>query len=129
GYAIKAGARYAVVHGQTCTIPPNSCTVTISQIAAVIKSAGSALPDDGVTVTFTSASGAATTCVLRDCIANYGASAWPGGADNAPGEIVKISAVFPFRSAMAVFWPGVGVTRAAPGVVNFGADARETIQY
>src|SRR5690242_12175556 len=54
-YAVKTGVRYAVVHGQDCAIAPNNCTVTISQIASVIKSSGVTLPDNLVTLTFTTA--------------------------------------------------------------------------
>lgn len=128
-YAVKEGGRYAVVHGQTCTIPPNSCTVTIGAIATTIRSMGRALPDDAVTLTFTPSVGAGTTCLMRDCIANYTTAAWPAGAANAPGENVKISAVYPFRSAMAMFWPGMGSFRGSPATVNFAAVSRESIQY
>lgn len=128
-YAVKEGGRYAVVHGQTCTIPPNSCTVTISAIATTIQSMGQALPGDAVTLTFTPSVGTATTCLMRDCIANYTTGAWPAGAANAPGENVRISAVYPFRSAMVMFWPGTAPLRGSPAVVNFGAVSRESIQY
>src|SRR5450759_1638116 len=74
-YAVKAGVRYAVVHGQDCAEAPNACTVTISQIASTISSAGVGLPADLVTLTFTDAKGSATTCLLSDCIANYNLSA------------------------------------------------------
>ena len=43
-YAVKAGVRYSVVHGQDCATAPNACTVTISQIAGIIRSAGVGLP-------------------------------------------------------------------------------------
>src|SRR5438309_7053681 len=59
-YAVKGGTRYAVVHGQDCGQPPNTCTVTISNIAGVIRSAGVGLPADLVTLTFTDAKGTAT---------------------------------------------------------------------
>ena len=128
-YAIKDGARYAVVHGQSCTIPPNACEVTISKIASQIQSSGSGLEDDKLTLTFTPSSGSAITCLLRDCIDNYATTSWPSGAANAPGDVVNISGVYPFNSAMAMFWPGTSPTMGSPTVVNLQADARESIQY
>jgi len=69
-HAVKEGARYAVVHGQGCAIPPNDCRVNISQISRVIRSAGTGLPANTVTLTFTpatNANGSATvTVLLRD---------------------------------------------------------------
>ena len=128
-HAVKSGARYTIVHGQNCAIAPNNCTVSISQIAGKIKWAGVGLPDDLVTLTFTSANGASTSCLLSNCIANYGAGAWPPAGSNAPGQDVRISGRYEYRSAMLFFWPGAGAaTRTAP-VINLSADSRETIQY
>jgi hypothetical protein len=128
-YAVKGGARYAVVHGQNCSIAPNDCTVTISQIASRIQSNGVGLSSDLVNLTFTDANGNATTCVLSDCIANYTTSAWPPTSANAPGQDIRISGTFRFASAMVMFWPGTGRPLGGPGVINLSADSRESIQY
>jgi hypothetical protein len=128
-YAVKAGVRYSVVHGQDCANAPNACTVTISQIASVISSAGVGLPTDLVTLTFTDAKGVATTCLLSDCLTNYNSSAWPPTSANAPGQNVRISGIFAFRSAMLMFWPGAGRPLGPPGVIGLSADSRESIQY
>ena len=129
GYAVKEGTRYAVVHGQSCTIPPNSCTVTISQIAAAIQSTGPALSPAALTLTFTPSTGSSTICLLQDCVSNYATTAWPAGTANAPGEAVRISASYTFQTAMAMFWPGSLPVNGSPAVITFGADARESIQY
>jgi Flp pilus assembly protein TadG len=128
-YAVKAGVRYSVVHGQDCATAPNACTVTISQIASMIRSAGVGLPADLVTLTFTDANGSATTCLLSDCIANYNSSAWPPASANAPGQDVRISGIFAFRSTMLMFWPGVGRPMGPPGAIGLSADSREAMQY
>src|SRR5438046_1750407 len=90
-YGVKSGVRYAVVHGQTCGTTGNNCMVTIGQIASVIQATGVGLPGDLVTLTFTTASGVATTCVLNDCIASYNSAPWPPSTDNAPGQDLRIS--------------------------------------
>ena len=128
-YAVKAGTRYSVVHGKDCSTAQNTCTVTIGQIAGVVRSAGVGLPPDSVTLTFTDANGTATTCVMSDCIANYNSTAWPPPATNAPGQDVRISGIFPFVSGMAMFWPGAGRPTAMAGAINLSADSRETIQF
>ena len=128
-YAVKGGVRYAVVHGQDCALPPNNCTVTIGQIASVVRTSGVGLPADLVKLRFTDAAGTPTACTLSDCIANYTSSAWPPTVANAPGQDVRISGTFPFRSAMLMFWPGVGGPAARPGVINLSADSREGIQF
>src|ERR1051325_8084823 len=122
-YAVKGGVRYAVVHGQNCSKSPNACTVTISQIASTIRSVGAGLPADSVTLTFTDANSSATTCLLSDCIANYNLAAWPPASANAPGQDIRISGSFEFRSAMLMFWPGAGRALGPPGMVRLSADS------
>jgi len=128
-HGVKGGVRYAVVHGQNCSKPPNTCTVTISQIAGVIRSVGVGLPADFVTLTFMDAKNSATTCLLSDCIANYDLAAWPPSSANAPGQDIRISGTFEFRSAMLMFWPGAGHALGPPGMVRLSADSREGIQF
>jgi len=129
GFAVKSAVRYAVVHGQNCSRPPNSCTVTISQIANRLRRSGPGLPDDSVTLTFTAANGSTTTCLLKNCIANYGTSAWPPSSANAPGQDLRISGVYAFNSTMLMFWPGAGKTIGGKRVVGLSADSRESILY
>src|SRR5205814_10672176 len=38
-YAVREGTRYASVHGADCASSPNACTVTVGQIATVVKRA------------------------------------------------------------------------------------------
>jgi len=127
-YAVKAGARYAVVHGQDCTVSPNNCTVNISQIATVIRRAGVGLDPNRLSVKFTTPAGVATTCTLNNCIANYTSGYWPPSGANSPGRNLKISGTYPFQSAIMMFWPGAGRASAA-GLYTFSAVSRESIQF
>jgi hypothetical protein len=128
-YAVKEGSRYAVVHGQGCSIPPNSCNVTVSQIARMIRTAGVGLPPDSVTLTFKSSGGATITCSLPSCDTAYAVGAWPPATSNAPGQPIEISGVYQFHSAMAMFWPGNPGSSGSPSIVNLAADARESMQF
>lgn len=127
-HAVKAGTRYAIVHGQNCSILPNSCSVSLSQIATVIRTNGTGLPGDTVTLTFTPPSGTATTCTLNNCIANYTTGYWPPNGANSPQSKVTISGVYPFKSAIAMFWPGAGHASSS-GTFNLWANSRENIQF
>jgi len=128
-YAVKTGTRYAVVHGQNCGVGSNSCNVSISQIATVIQSAGFGLPTDTFTLTFTPATGGATSCTLKDCISKQTAGIWPPASDNAVGKKLKISGSFPFQSVLIMFWPGAAKPLAPAGTIYLTADSRESIQY
>jgi len=128
-YAVKEAARYASVHGESCTTAPNSCGVTIGNIATVLKTAGTALIPSQTTVTFTPASGSATTGTLSSLLSNN--TAWPPSSPsgtNSIGQLITISAKIPFRSAMSMFWPGTR-PQGAVGLVYFPASSTERIQF
>jgi len=120
-YAVKEGTRYASVHGQTCSIAPNACTVTVAQVAQTVANASAGLLPGELTLTLTSTAGA-TTCTITNCLANN--STWPPAPGNVPGNDIQIDGVYPFQSAISMFWPGAGAG-VGVGTVNFGASAKE----
>jgi Flp pilus assembly protein TadG len=124
--AVKAGTRYTIVHGQSCAQAPNTCTVTIGQIATQIQAAGPGLMPDQLTLTFTPANGSATTETLTASLAD--ATVWPSSTANLVGMDVAISATYPFSSVISMFWPGA--TSISPfATVNFPAASKEKIQF
>jgi hypothetical protein len=125
-YAVTEGTRYASVHGENCTVLPNTCTATIAQIAAVIQYAGVGLIPNQLSLTFTPGAGSATTCPLQTCL-NIGLR-WPPVNANLPGMDITISASYPFSSAIAMFWPGSGPAIAFP-TFNLPATSKERIQF
>ena len=130
-YMVKEGTRYSIVHGVNCTISPNNCGVTFADAANVMKTAGVGLIASDLTVTFTSAAGSAGTHSLQEWIDSYGGGAWPPTSPtgtNAVGQSVTISAKYPFRSAMAMFWPGTRAVRG-PGLIYLPASSTEKIQF
>jgi Flp pilus assembly protein TadG len=125
-YSVKEGCRYASVHGQNCAIPPNSCSVTIGQVARVIQSAGVGLWSSDFNLTFTDNGGTALTCAINDCLSNT--TTWPPASSNTPGMTVTVSGTYPFRSMIAMFWPGA--SRIGPSAaVNLPAASRERIKF
>jgi hypothetical protein len=106
-YTVKEATRYASVHGANCGVAPNSCSITIGNIATVIQNQGTGLVPANLTVTLTPAMGSATTDTLQNLLSN--ATQWPPASPtgtNAVGQPITISAVYPFQSALAMFWPG-----------------------
>jgi hypothetical protein len=135
-YAVKEGVRYAIVHGSDCSPPlTNTCTTTIAKVAQVIKDAGVGLDtgDSKTLLTFKDGAGGTTTCYLGGatgpCSAQTGT--WPptGGTPpaNQVGEVIEIDILTPFRSAIAMFWPGARGTQV--GAYNLGASSSDRITF
>lgn len=103
-YAVKEGARFAIVNGQNSPTP-----ATYATVCQAIVNAGTGLLPQDLTLTFTSS----TSTVLNNTTGPYLASAcpttsWPGTTGNQPGQPISITATYPFQSAMSMFWPGAG---------------------
>ena len=124
-YAVREGVRYAAVHGKGCA-SPNTCQVTIGQITTVIKAAGAGLPPSTTVVTFTPASGSASSATMTS--QQTSTTVWPPSAANAPGQNIKIKVTYPFRTFLAVFWTGAGGVNDS-GVFNLGASSSAPIQF
>ncbi len=125
-YAVREGTRYATVHGKNCDTP-NTCRVTIGQITTVIKTAGPGLDPDQTTVTFTPASGTATSGTMTSLLTN--STAWPPSTAYTPGQNVQISMVYPFRTILAMFWVGAGRPLDDSQVFHLSASSTEAIQF
>jgi Flp pilus assembly protein TadG len=118
-HAVKEGTRYTIVRGQNSVTP-----ATLSDICRQIVQQGPGLIPDDLTLTFTSLSGA-STYTGNACPG----SVWPAGTiDNQPGQIISISASYPFKSAIALFWPGAGKTDAFPTII-FPTTSSEVMQF
>jgi len=126
GFAVREGARYAAMHGKSCA-SPNTCQVTIGTITGVIKSAGPGLDSSNITLTFTPASGTATS----DTMANLASSTttYPPSAANAAGQAVQISAKYKFRTILAIFWTGAGRPLNDDGTFYLTASSTEPVQF
>jgi Flp pilus assembly protein TadG len=137
-YAVREAARYAMVHGQNCVNAPptvqNDCWVQLGAtrtvggvsfkgVAEVLRDASVGVIPAEATVTFTA--GASTTCVLSSCVSST--SQWPPSGGNGKNDQISITMVAPFRSALAMFWPGAAAVKF--GVANFSAVATERIQF
>jgi hypothetical protein len=119
-HALREGVRFAAVHGNNCAVAPNSCTITIQQVAQRIAFHGAGVvPADLVNVQFIWGEAdqpPGFTCPdLQICLSGGGPAGqwWPGPA---PGGTpisgaffrmpITIRAQYRMRSAIALFWPG-----------------------
>jgi Flp pilus assembly protein TadG len=132
-HAVRQGTRFTAVKGQNCVTSPNSCSVTIARIAQEMQRAGIGLdPAAFSNVTFTAYAGRTIThATLQDCLADT--TSWPttpGSSDPGAttGADLEISVIYPFRTAMSMFWPGAGKASGA-GIFYFPASSRESIQF
>lgn len=112
-------ARYISVRGQDC-----AC-LNLGQIYTQIRQYGTGLDATQLQVTLTSASGSTSCNPLNSCKSS--ATAWPSSADGAVGNNIQITAVYPFKSALIMFWPGVKTVSIA--TVNLNVSSKQTIQY
>ena len=124
-HAVREGARYAAVHGQDCAVAPNTCGKTMAQIAQQVQNSGVGLDAAQFTVTVSINLGATPTSLAVDGPQTLASmlndttnfSAWTfvtnGSNVNAstPGNDVVVSGEMPFRSALAMFWPGAKGTQ------------------
>lgn len=126
-HAVREGTRYAIVHGQNCSQPPNQCQTNVAQVAARIRDAGAGLLPDRLMITMTTVSSTVGPATLNALLSQTG-TIFPSGAGSQPGNNVAITATYPFTSAIAMFWPGGG-----PGsnfaTVNLPASSTDRIQF
>jgi hypothetical protein len=134
-YAVKEGVRYAIVHGENCTQNGNTCAASIATIAQKIQDAGVGVETGTGKTLLTFKSGGVgnppifattDTCYLGDTCPALTAN-WPAFGPNQVGQAIEIDIVTPFRSAIAMFWPGSHPT--AFGAANLGASSVERIQF
>ncbi len=125
-YAVREGTRFAIVKGVNCTAGSNACGVTLGNVAARIRETAIGLDPSLLKVTFSAGATATPTQPLSQWLTD--ATPWPPAGSNAMGTNIQISAVYPFQSAIAMFWPGAGPGQNF-GTFNLPASARETIQF
>jgi Flp pilus assembly protein TadG len=124
-YAVKEGTRYASVHGATCALAPNTCTVTVAQVVQRVLNQSTGLLPGELNLTLTTPGSVQTCNPVSSCQGNN--TNWPPAPDNAQGTNITITGTYPFPSAISMFWPGAGPSTQA-SFVTFGASSTETMQ-
>ena len=135
-HSVRDGVRYASVHGYNCTNNNNTCTVTMRQVAAVIRDAAIGLDPVKTTLNFYTLPAASVTktqtgtqCTL-DTTTNACSTTntFPPPACNTPKAcVVEIDIATPFTSALAMVWPGAKPVSFTTG--SLGATSADAVQY
>ena len=124
-YALKEGTRFTIVHGENCSLAPNSCAQTVGGIAARIRDAGIGLDPSLLRVRMVSLADDTGMQTLNTLLAS--ATAFPTGAGGTSQAPITFTAEYPFQSALSLFWPGAGSVRF--GTFTFPASSRERMQF
>jgi Flp pilus assembly protein TadG len=101
-YAAEMTARYVSVHGATCGTP-NSCTITVGNVASFFASQAMALDTSRVIVKMTDGGGTTTCSPLNNCTST--STQFPNASHNRVGSDITISATYGIKSPLAMFWP------------------------
>jgi Flp pilus assembly protein TadG len=124
-YAVREATRYVSMHGSGCA-SPNSCQITVGNIAQYIQSAGPGI-DPASTLTLTPATGSATSGTITSLSASN--TTWPPSTANTPGNLVTINVKYPFRTVLSIFWPGSGGALNDSQTFYLPATSAATIQF
>jgi Flp pilus assembly protein TadG len=124
-FSLRKATRYAAVHGSGCAAASSSCPVTVGAVAQLILSNATGLSSSQFNVVLQTTNTSRSCTPLNSCLSDT--TAWPPSSDNSVGSDVTISGSYPFRSAIAMFWPGAGSVHAA--TVNLAAKSQEEIVF
>jgi len=137
-HAVKEGTRLAIVNGANCAkLPTCLPTITVGAVAERIRWTGVGLSLDQLEVTLVALEpsvagpvpvGNPVSCnPLSTCLGRV--DMFPPADGNRPKiHSVSIQGVYPFRSAIAMFWPGAGRGMTF-GTFRLPASSVEVIQF
>ena len=124
-FGTQITARYIVMHGRTCTQDGNSCTVTVSDIAAYFARQTIALDPSQTNLTLKSATATRNCSPLNSCTGDT--TQFPSAVDNGVNFDVTVKATYGVTNPLAMFWPGT--TGVGSGNFNLMATSRQRIVF
>lgn len=132
-HAVRDGSRFAIVHGNNCVLYGNTCNVTVADVARRIQYSGVGLVPADMQVRLQS-----NTRTIQGTLAELLAdnTPWPTYANGVVpvddgahvGQPITVTGIYPFRSALVMFWPGVSGGGIIPAV-NLPAISRQYIEF
>ncbi len=124
-YAVDETARYAALHGATCSANGNSCTVSRATVATYFETQAIALNPSSTTMKLTDSSGTITCNPVSSCPS--GSSQFPAASHNSLGSNITVSATYALTNPIAMFWPGSGIVNS--GSFTVGATSTQGILF
>lgn len=123
----KEATRFAMVHGRNCELLAGCVAFsTKDELAKRIRYHGVGLLPAELQVTVLTSGGTSYTSTLSAMLGDT--SLWAPYPNNQVGLDVTVTVRYPFRSALAMLWPG-GRAVNPFGTFNLGANSREVIQF
>lgn len=125
-YAVKATGAYLALHGSDCA-SPNTCSVTIANLATVMKANAIGVPFTALQMTFNAVSSSnhstvtnTVSCLLTNTATpasgcDQNTTTWLPSGVNTPGSEFEIQAAFLWSPAIGMVAPGSGAS------VTFGS--------
>lgn len=126
-YAVEQTARYAALHGSTCSSGSNTCTIARSDVATFFQKQAMALDASVTTMVINDGSGEVTCTPVSSCPSST--SRFPSVGHNSPvtPDLVTIKATYALVNPIFMFWPGGGAVHAARFTV--GATSTEQVIF
>jgi Flp pilus assembly protein TadG len=121
--AVKVTARTAAVRGSDCAAL--ACAMTVGEITQMLSTKGIGLLSDSLNVSLTDANGSIVCHPVSTCTSST--TVWPRSGGNSTGQVIAISASYPFNSAISMFVPGKGGSTFEPQM--FTAISQQVIDY
>jgi len=120
-YAVDQTARYAALHGDTCSAGSNNCTITRADVATYFQNQAIALTPSSTTMILNDGSGAVTCSPVDSCPGS--SNRFPAAGYNLPTtpNTVTVQATYPLINPIFMFWPGahsVSATRFTVGATS-----------
>ena len=95
--AVKITTRTAAVRGVDCA--SLACAMTVGQITQMLTTKGSGWLTGSLNATLTDANGAINCNPVSTCTSST--TTWPRSGGNATGQVISISATYPFKSPIS----------------------------
>jgi Flp pilus assembly protein TadG len=120
---VKVTTRTAAVRGIDCASV--ACAMTVGEVAQMLTSKGIGLLSSSLNATLTDADGAINCNPVSSCTSST--TTWPRTGGNSTGQVISISATYPFNSPLSMFVPGKGGATFAP--LTFYAISQQVVDY
>src|SRR5580698_805116 len=125
--AVAQAARYAAAHGQSCHTSPNTCGITVYDVATAMENQAVGLLPARITITLSTSSDSYGPFTVESRISpSHDTTAFPpNDSSAAAGSPITIAATYAITNPLYLFWTGTG-TLSAPAY-TLGATSTQEI--
>jgi hypothetical protein len=121
--------RYAAAHGQSCYTSPNSCGITIYNIATAIENQAVGLVPANINITLSTTSDSYGPFTVTSCISpTHNTTDFPpNDSSAAAGDTITISATYKVTNPLYMLWTGAG--KLSTPLYTLGATSTQEILF